>query len=95
MSTFFIVGLVMGALLVSTIVTGFVISVLWGWFVAPTFGVPELSIPIAIGLAMVVSYFTYQHDAQSKEVDWGRTVGFLIARPIVALGFGWLVFQFV
>lgn len=34
--------------------SGFVLSVLWAWFVVPTFGVREISIPVALGLALFV-----------------------------------------
>ena len=33
---------------------GFTLSVLWGWFVVPLFGLPALSIAQAFGLALVV-----------------------------------------
>ena len=45
----FIVG--MGVF--STMFTGFVLTILWGWFIVTTFGLPQLSIPAAIGLALI------------------------------------------
>lgn len=39
-----------------TILSGYVLSVLWGWFIVPTFGLPLLTIPVAIGVMLVVAY---------------------------------------
>ena len=41
----------------STIWRGYVISVLWSWFVVTTFKQPELSVPLACGLACVTEIF--------------------------------------
>ena len=38
-----------------TIWRGYVLSVLWAWFIVPLFGLPALSIPLAIGLMVIVS----------------------------------------
>lgn len=34
--------------------SGFVLSMCWAWFVVPTFGVREISIPVALGLTLIV-----------------------------------------
>lgn len=33
---------------------GFVISTLWAWFIVPTFALPALSIPVGIGLCLIM-----------------------------------------
>lgn len=38
--------------------SGFVLSVLWGWFVVPVFHLPALTIPVAIGLGLIVGLLT-------------------------------------
>jgi hypothetical protein len=38
------------------VVQGTVLSVLWGWFVAPFFAVHNLSIPYAIGLTLTFNF---------------------------------------
>jgi hypothetical protein len=42
------------------LLSGWVLVYLWGWFVVPGFHRPALRISEAIGLAIVVSYLTYQ-----------------------------------
>lgn len=41
-------------------IEGFVLSVLWGWFIVPVFHAPHLRIPYAIGLALVVGMLTHR-----------------------------------
>ncbi len=84
----------------SSIFNGYALSVLWGWFVVPVFGAPALGIVPAIGIAMVVSYLTYQtHDCKKEEKSFGKTIaeGTVIAilKPSFALLFGWIVHLFM
>lgn len=46
---------------------GFVLSMLWAWFIAPL-GLPEIGVLWAIGLAVVISMFTPAKN--SGKVDW-------------------------
>lgn len=78
---------------------GFGLSVLWGWFVVPLFNLPALSLPYAIGIAMIAAYLTSRPDL-SKESDdsWEYLlkVGvYSILKPIFALAFGFVVKQFI
>jgi multisubunit Na+/H+ antiporter MnhB subunit len=78
---------------------GYVLSVLWRWFMVPTFHLPTLSIPVAIGIAMVISYLTHQYDpyespdSASERMLKSAVVG--LCKPGFALLFGWIVLQFV
>jgi len=42
-----------------TIFRGFVISQLWSWFVVKQFGLNPLSIPMAIGLGILITMLTF------------------------------------
>ncbi len=91
----FIVWMVIAAML-----NGWALSVLWGWFFVPTLGLPALDIVQAIGIAMVVSYLTYQHiDTQPKDEDsTSKMIGMgvlTVARPLIAVAFGWVVHSFM
>lgn len=51
---------VVGVLLLSFVVAiyeGWVLTVLWKWFVASTFALPLLSIPVALGITIIVFAF--------------------------------------
>lgn len=75
--------------------SGYALSILWGWFVVPTFHLPALSIPAAIGISMIVSYMTHQRPPEDKDVSSTEKLvkaGIqLTLKPAFALGFGWIV----
>ncbi|TSC73972.1 MAG: hypothetical protein G01um101444_416 [Parcubacteria group bacterium Gr01-1014_44] len=85
----------------SSIFNGYALSVLWGWFVVPTFGAPALGIVPAIGIATVVAYLTHQIDTNKKEEkrSFGETIAYSTAitflKPSFALLFGWVVHLFM
>lgn len=68
---------------------GFVFSVLWGWFAAPLFGLPAITIPQAIGLSLVLS--ASRIAVKSQESDgWTMWLS-----PFLALAIGWVVKSFL
>jgi hypothetical protein len=93
--------LVVIAIVLSAVFNGYALSVLWGWFVVPTFNLPQLSIAAAIGIAMVVGYLTKQEITDPKDEDRSftekmvRATIFAIVKPGFALLFGWVVHLFM
>lgn len=92
-----------GTILASVIVRGYTLSVLWGWFVVPLFGLPALNIPLAFGLVLVATTLHPVANSQPKfkqsllepEDGWdrfGRVVG-LTFWPLAALPFGWIILR--
>lgn len=79
----------------AAMMNGWALSKLWSWFIVTTFGLPALTIPAAIGLAMVVSYLTTKLDDKKSEDKYWETLvkGAVIAtiKPLFALGFGAIV----
>ena len=75
------------------ILSGYVLSVLWGWFIVSTFGLPLLTIPVAIGIMLVVGYMTKQFDFnnQDREDYQKRFNVYMIVNPLAALAVGWVV----
>lgn len=49
--------------------SGLAVSVLWGWFVVPVFGLPALSIAQAYGLALLVGMLTHRGTKSDKDAD--------------------------
>lgn len=41
-----------------------VLCQLWAWFVIPTFGLPALTIPLAMGLTLIGMLLTRSYDVQ-------------------------------
>lgn len=81
---------------ISSILRGYVLSVLWGWFVVPTFGLPALSIPIAIGISLILAFTTHQISVKKEEdKSFGTQFSNIILHPLLVLAIGWIVTLFI
>ncbi len=66
--------------------SGFVLSILWGWFLVPL-GVPAIGTAHAIGIAVVMGMF---HRNNAKRDDEGFAyIGLALIGPLLALGVGY------
>lgn len=74
---------------------GFTLSIMWAWFVVPTFHVEQIRIPYAIGLAYIVQFLTHQTNSEETEPDTMRVLLEAILKPGVLLLAGWIVTWFV
>ena len=91
-------GGLLGLMALSAMWKGYVLTVLWAWFVVPVFGLPALALAPAIGLSLVVSFLTYQHGvAQDDTGDFSDRIAKSVVNamlwPAMALGIGWVVRQ--
>ena len=89
-------------MIVSSILNGYVLSVLWGWFMVPTFGLPDLSVAAAVGISLIVRYLTDQHKSSEPKNEgetfgekFGTAIGIAILAPLFALFFGWIIHLFM
>lgn len=73
---------------------GIVLSVLWGWFMAPAFQLPPLSIPYAIGLALLVGLLTSKVRKSEDHPEMVEILTHGLATPLVFLVVGWIVKAF-
>ncbi len=84
-------GIVVNFILAS-VFSGYVFSILWGWFIVTTFGLPVLTIPAALGTILVVRYMTLKVDKSDKEkaldfMEW--------AKPLACLAIGFVIKLFM
>ena len=71
---------------------GWVVSILWGWFIVP-FGLPSLSIPWAIGLASVAK-ITISSGKKTSPEGFEEWTAYLLS-PLFVLGMCWIVKSFM
>jgi len=88
--------------IVGPIWAGYVLSVLWSWFVVPSLHVPTISVAVAIGFALVVRFLAPSSSSSDSEKDnktfaerVGSVLGYSLLYPAVALGFGAVVHMFM
>ena len=84
------------AIVLSLIWSGYVLAILWGWFIVPVLSCAQLSIPQAIGLSATVRYLTWQHStAKPDDRPWQEQAVYAISAatiyPAFALLIGWAV----
>ena len=79
-------------MLIGSLIGGYTVATLWGWFIAPIFGLKELSIVQAIGLSLVVTYMTYQTAPEDTESTSTKLkIAKELLRPVFALMIGYVV----
>ncbi len=86
-------------LVIGTYISGWVLSILWGWFVSPIFNLPTLSLIEAIGISLVVGYTKSkvpQHDDNRKASDkLIESITNMLVTPLFHVGIGWIILQFM
>lgn len=83
--------------ILSTIFSGYVLSVIWGWFIVDRFNLPLLNIVEALGIMLVVKFMTLQPDFYSLDNEDRdvRMAAFSWMLPIMALFIGWVYTLFM
>ena len=83
------------------VLRGYVLSVLWGWFIVGHFALPTISIAEALGLSTLTNIFLYTGNPSSDPkteggVLWKLMLGLL--KPVLALlftlGLGYVIHCF-
>jgi hypothetical protein len=101
MSAIALLVIVLIAAILSSIVQAWVLTNLWAWFIVPTFDIAPLSIPVAIGIALILGmFFQQQVDMdKAKKSDTSELFGNLASKgfigPLVVLFIGWIVSGFM
>lgn len=85
-------GLILG-LVGLAILRGFVLSVLWGWFLVPL-GVTDIGIAGAIGISFIISMFTANNSGKVAE-SVTKAISTAVLTPSVILLLGWITVQFM
>lgn len=76
--------------LVQLILEGWVVSILWGWFVAPL-GLAEITIAQGAGMSLLLAVCTHQFsNLENKQVPKLLLDAFM--RPSLALLAGWAIY---
>ncbi len=77
-----------GLFLAAILARGFVLTVLWGWFAVPVFGLPPLGIAPALGLAVLLNYLL-----NHKRAD--QSLAGIFGNALATLGVGWVIHLFI
>ncbi len=78
------------ALVLVPVLRGFVLTLLWKWFVVPVFHVPLLRIPEALGVALIITFLTYGERKESPPKEFSSRMVFTAISALVVLGLGYI-----
>lgn len=87
----------------SVALSGWVLTILWSWFISPTFNLPLLTFGQALGVSLIAGMVSHQLNrdefSTKKDESHLKTIGislsWLYLRPLALLFFGWLYLHFV
>ncbi len=87
-------------IIVNALLSGWILSVLWGWFIIPVFHLPALTIPYAIGISIVAGLLTHQYqdrNTKNKSAEERITDVLMVSiiDPLLVLVIAWVVKLFV
>jgi len=65
---------------------------LWDWYISPVFRMEHLTMPFAFGISVLVAHLVpaNHHDSMDK-----KQAMYVLMRPLLALGLGWLGTLFI
>lgn len=67
--------LAIATMVIAVLLRGWTLSIFWAWFVVATFpGLPSLTIPQALGLALLANIFTSSNRSKKAEKEEGMKV---------------------
>jgi hypothetical protein len=95
METFGKLVLALIGMVISTTFRGFVLSILWGWFMVPIFNVPTLSIAPAIGLSLIVGFLTVSLPNENSENSFSYAIIYSLGFSAFSLLIGYVVTLFM
>ncbi len=88
-------AIVVPVLALVAIYGGFVLYVLWGWFIVPL-GVPQIGIAWAIGISTVFHLIAPSQPLPKTDDEhvW-QNVAYVLLKPFIALAIGWTAKSFM
>jgi MFS family permease len=86
-------------MIISPIISGFVVVKLWAWFIVPIFEANPIRIVEAIGIMALIYYIRSKRDKNAKADEfwdnYKENIAFVIFMSGYALLFGWIVHLFM
>jgi hypothetical protein len=90
------------SMVVSSLLHGWVLTIMWGWFMVPVFHLPRLSLVPAIGIGLTIRFLIY-HSTVSDPDDKGKSFGHQLGKatglaifvPLLILVEGWVIHLFM
>jgi len=79
----------------TTIIHGLVLVKLWAWFITPYFGLPAITVPVAIGLSLILGMLCTGSDDLKTETKIATILTNSNLNSLITLFVGWIVTFFL
>lgn len=87
------------AMLINSIINGFVFSKLWLWLIVPTFKMQPLRVVEAIGVLIIISFVFYRTNKEEENDAFWETLANSMIHIVLLAGFallsGWVLSLFL
>lgn len=74
---------------------GYVLKQLWEWFFVQQFHAPPISIPLALGISLLIGYLTADNLPRKDDNPWWYSFAFSFVVGLLVLGVGWVYRMFL
>lgn len=75
-------------MLIGITLHGFVLKILWLWFVVSTFNLPPISVPQALGISLIAALMTHQARERLETV---QEFTWVFIQPVFAIVIGFVL----
>ncbi len=75
--------------------SGFVLAMLWGWFITPTFGLVALTVPAACGMKLMATFMMASLLPEKPPEKFSKTIFKAAFYPLFILTIGWCIKQWM
>ncbi len=87
---FFLYSAGIALFLIVIIARCFVISKMWGWYVAPFLSAPAMPLAVAFGFSLLVSYLTMRKTKSDPDWNFWKSSASVVGDGAFTLGIAWL-----
>jgi len=71
---------------------GWILKVLWGWYIVPQFNLKPLTVYEAIGISLIAGVIQFKRYRKSNDtIHELKNLGFQFLSPFLSLIFGWII----
>lgn len=93
--TALVTSIMLCALLPLTALDGWILHLAWGWFVVPTFAVPQIAWAVATGICLLVSWIVMQPSVARSEDGVGALLVKGVGVSLVSWFMMWVVHMWI
>lgn len=81
--------------IISIFLSSLAIKNLWSWFIAGYFGIKQLTIPVALGISVLIGCFKGSSIKKEEDSNITEALFTAILTPLLSLGIGYIIHLFM